>query len=466
MMRGNGRNIFSNLEAGRGSEWNPPLKNLPSGGNRLRFRRMKPQTQPDVRYSAMGERMEPSVINDLMNRALQNKELLSIAAGFTDNVTLPQDLVGQAVAALTGEGGPKDILQYGLNQGRTGFREAIAGWLRAYPGERPDGYSGERVMVTNGSQQCLYLAMQMLCDPGDIILVERPSYFVFLEMLKGLGIEAVGMPANGDGSIDIEGTRALLDDLRYSNRFHRVKAVYLVGYYGNPSARCIPEAEKVALAELLESRDLVVPVIEDAAYRDLYFHRPFPSRTVFSIEAYEAFPKLLLGTFTKPFATGMKVGYGVCSVPDWMDRMLSTKGHHDFGTSNFSQAIIEYILERNLYPSYLDTLRRHYREKADRMHESLIGAGLRDAGWTWNKPDGGLLMWVRGPEHVDTRIGGPFCEACIERGVLYVPGDLSLTGNRPRNYVRLSYGALPADRLAEANRRFAEVARRFAGPAE
>lgn len=417
--------------------------------------------QPHVRYSKMGERMDPSVITDLMSRALENKDLLSIAAGFTDNATLPQELVRRAVDALTMEADDLGILQYGLNQGRPGLRRQIADWLRQYPGEAATPIAPEQVMITNGSQQCLYLAMQMLCDPGDIVLVERPSYFVFLEMLKGLGIEPVGMPALADGRIDLEGAAALLDEMQYTGRWNRIKAAYLVSYFSNPSTRCMPEADKVGLAELLESRDLLVPVIEDAAYRDLYFDKPYPARTVFSLPAYEPFPKLFLGTFTKPFASGMKVGYGVCSQPEWMEKMLSTKGHHDFGTSNFSQAIIEYVLEHGLYAANLGRQRGHYREKADIMHHALVEHGLPERGWSWQKPEGGLLIWAQGPDGLDTRIGGPFCDACIDRGVLYVPGDLSFDNHHPDNCVRLSFGALPTEKLVEASRRFAEVAAAF-----
>ncbi len=422
---------------------------------------MKTPVSQRVRYSSMGERMDPSVITDLMARALENRDILSIAAGFTDNSILPKQLVREAVLALTEADAPNGILQYGLNQGKLGLREEIRQWLEGFPGERGGCIGTDQLIVSNGSQQSLYLAMQTLCDPGDIVLVERPSYFVFLEMLKGLGIEAVGMPSLPDGRIDLEGTAGLFDDLKYSGKWNRVKALYLIGYFANPSSRCVPEADKVELAKLMDEKDLFVPVLEDAAYRDLYFKEPYPARSIFSLEAYDPLPKLFLGTFTKPFATGMKVGYGVCSDAHWLEKMLSTKGHHDFGTSHFSQGIIEYVLKQGLYESYLQHQRKHYSEKADMMDEALEATGIRDLGWAWDKPEGGLLMWLRGPEHIDTRIGQPFCETCIDRGVLYVPGDLSFTGNEPDNCVRLSYGALESDRLVEASRRFGEVAKTF-----
>lgn len=413
----------------------------------------------DIRYSAQGERTGQSVITSLMTKALENRDLLSIAAGFTDNAVLPADLVRRAVEDLLAEGKSRETLQYGLNQGRAGLREEIVRRLGGHAGERAGVFRAEDVLVTNGSQQCLYLAMQMLCDPGDMVLVERPSYFVFLEMLKGLGIEAVGMPEDGKGGIDLEGLGNLLEELDYAGKLRRVKAIYLVSYFGNPSSRCLPEETKSGLARVLEERDVMVPVIEDGAYRDLYFERPYPARTVFSLEAWEGFPKLFLGTFTKPFSTGLKIGFGVCSEVEWREKMLTTKGHQDFGSGHFAQAIIEKVLQAGWYDEYLAGLRSHYGRKAALMHAALEAHGLREAGWSWERPEGGLLLWAGGPEGLDTRIGSRFCEDCIAAGVLFVPGDLSLTGNEPRNYVRLSFGALELERLEEASRRFCQVAR-------
>jgi len=413
-----------------------------------------------IRYSSMGERTEPPVITDLMSRVLENRELLSLAAGFTDNEILPGELVRKAVEAL--DGSDSEHLQYGLNQGRPGLRDEVCSWLTQYPGEKEGVFDPAAVMITNGSQQCLYLAMQMLCDPGDFVLVERPTYFVFLEMLKGLGITPLGMPSKPEGGgVDPDGTRELIKELRDSGKINRLKAAYLVSYYSNPSSRCLPESDKAGLVRLLEEEDLCIPLLEDAAYRDLYFDSPCPARTLFSLAECDAFPKLYLGTFTKPLATGMKIGYGVCSDPELRSRMLSTKGHQDFGSSNFCQAIVEYIMEQGWYGEYLRGQRKHYRSKAVKMHELLVAGGLPEAGWSWEQPEGGLLMWLRGPDDLDTRIGSPFCEACIRRGVLYVPGDLSLTGYHPVNYVRLSYGALPLKSLEEATRRFIEVAVEF-----
>lgn len=420
---------------------------------------MEAPLSKELTFSALGNRMHPPVITDLMTRALENPQLLSLAAGFTDNAILPQELVQEAVDALSSE--DPEYLQYGINQGRVGLREETVRWMQEYPGEKSAGFKPSDVLITNGSQQCLYLAMQVLCNPGDLVLVERPTYFVFLEMLRGLGIEAIGIPEAEAGGIDFEGFEDLLERLVQSGDAKRLKATYLVSYFSNPAARCLPEAEKARVAELLTKHGLTLPVLEDAAYRDLYFDEPFPARTIFNLEAFNSFPKLFLGTYTKPLSTGMKIGFGICSEPEWRERMQASKGHQDFGSANLCQRIVEHILREDQYAPFLEIHRRHYREKAKSMHQALLQGALKELGWSWEMPVGGLLFWLRGPDGLETGIGSDFCNTCIDQGVLYVPGELSFTEFTPRNYIRLSFGAIKQDLLAEACRRFCRVAREF-----
>ena len=154
----------------------------------------------------------------------------------------------------------------------------------------------------------------------------------------------------------------------------------------------------------------------------------------------------------------MKVGYACCTDSSWLKKILNVKGHHDFGTANFNQAIIESVLQQGLYPGFLEGLRVHYQKKMQLLEEALREGGLPSAGWTWDSPQGGLLLWLRGPKGLDASIGSQLSEVCLKKNVLYVPGDLCFAGDVPLNYVRLSIGALAENQLVEAARRFAAAA--------
>ena len=424
-----------------------------------------PAATAPIAYSALGQRAQPPTIARLMALMLENPSLLSLAAGFTDTRTLPEPAVQAAVAALASRPSAPEHLQYGTNQGRPKLRALLAERLLAQETlATPADVATVRknVFITNGSQQALYLAMQVLCEPGDIVLVDRPSYFVYLEMLAGLGVRALSLPVDAAGHVDGPALRELLADLRERGELPRLKAVYFVSYFSNPSARSLEEAEKTLIAEALTAAGAIVPVVEDAAYRELYYETQYAARSVLSLPAWAAFPKLYLSTLTKPFATGLKVGYGTSSDTGLMEKMLHVKGHHDFGTANYNQALLEEVIDQGGLDAQLARIRPVYLAKMRALHAALVAAGLPALGWRWAVPGGGLYLWLSAPAALDTGLDSAFCRACVEAGVLYVPGELCFGDDAPKSFVRLSFGVLGEADLAEAGRRFAAVAHRFA----
>lgn len=416
-----------------------------------------------VRFSALGERAQPPTIARLMNEALENPALLSLAAGFTDNRTQPVAAVQRVVDELSAGQGEPEYLQYGTNAGRPGLRRLLAQRLSAWDTSLDPQTTFEQCFITNGSQQALYLAMQVLCEPGDLVLVDRPSYFVYLEMLRGLGIDAVSIPVDGDGAIDEEALAGLLAALRADGRIDRLRAVYVVSYFSNPSGRSLTAAEKRGLARALREAQCIVPVVEDAAYRELHYREPSTAPGVLGDPAWDGFPRLYLSTLTKPFASGLKVGFGVCSDDTWRSKMLHVKGHQDFGSANFNQAVMERVLAEGGLDAQLAIIRPAYEAKMRVLHHALRSAGLAELGWTWAEPQGGLYLWLKAPAELDTGLASAFCRDCIAAGVLYVPGDLCFGDDPEHNYVRLSFGVLAEPELEEAARRFAAAARRHAG---
>lgn len=417
-----------------------------------------------IAYSRCGERLSPPAITRLMATALASPEILSLAAGFTDNATLPVEPVRKAVNTLLERPSAPEVLQYGTNQGRPLLRELLARRVCLQDGlASPDGMAAENFFITNGSQQALALATQVLCDPGDIVFVEKPTYFVYLDVLRGLGVQPRNLPVDANHRLDAAAFDQLLEKMERTGELERVKAVYLLGYFSNPASTTLTEEEKTGLAQVLERRNLYVPFIEDAAYRDLFYGSPPKPRSVLALDAVAKFPRLYLGTLTKSFATGLKVGFGCCTDRDWRERMLFLKGQFDFGTSNFGQAVLEQVLSEGSFEEHLGILRGHYKMKMRVLHEALVAEGLPEAGWTWNVPEGGLYLWLKGPSGLGTGVESAFCRQCLDNGVLYVPGELCMGEALERRFVRLSFGVHSPDALREAGRRFAKAARDFLG---
>lgn len=403
----------------------------------------------------------PLSIETMMQRALDEPGMLSLAAGFTDNSILPRD----AVQSLTREilsspevGG--EALQYGDPRGRVELRRAVAERVRSLD-ENLGGDVGtveaDHVVVTNGSQQGLELAVRALCDPGDAVLVESPTYFVFLDLLRVLGVEPVSLPSR-DGRLQLDALPAFFARLKSEGIADRLGAAYVMGYFANPTGYCQTRRAKRKLVEALEGAGLRVPLIEDAAYREFHFGDPWPAESYLCLGGDS--PVVYAGTFTKTFATGMKVGYLVVPQGDLRRRIRDLKRVSDFGTSSFIQVLLERALETGVYDRYLERMRPHYAAKAQILHDALVESGLRDLGWRWERARGGLYLWVTAPEGVDVGPDSTFYRACMAEKVMYVPGSLCYAGGGDgRGRIRLSYGNLDRDLLGEAARRLVRAAR-------
>jgi 2-aminoadipate transaminase len=411
----------------------------------------------DLRFSATAARARHSAIADLMVRALVRPGTLSLAAGFTDNAVLPVSIVRDALAHMPAGGG---CLQYGSNQGRPTLREAIAAHIGSQHGERPDAVGADGIVMTNGSQQALYLLAQVLCNPGDIVLVESPTYFVVFDVLAGLGIEAVELPMDAAGQVDVAGTGELFERLRAEGRLERVKMAYFITYFSNPSAVSMTEGVKRALGSLVAQHVPWLVTIEDTAYRDLYFSRPYPAASMLSLGEWTGLPLVQTGSFSKCFSPGIRLGFFATNVPALVEKTMCVKGQQDFGSANISQWIAEFAMTRGLFDPFVAGLRVHYQAKAKALDDALGAGGLKALGWRWEMPEGGLMLWLKGPTGLDTGMTGAFCRACMDSEVLYVPGDFCYANaaSAPRCNVRLSIGAPPVEDLREAARRFALAA--------
>ncbi|MBC2605505.1 PLP-dependent aminotransferase family protein [Pelagicoccus albus] len=416
-----------------------------------------------LHFSALGSRQTESDIARLMTTALANPDLLSLAAGFTDTETLPLAELTE-MANLLGEEGDKSVLQYGTNQGHLGLRKLLTERLESQDCSATS-YAIENSFISNGSQQALYLAVQTLCDAGDIILVEEPTYFVFLEMLRGLGVEAVSMPMLANGDVDVEGVSGLLDFYAERGELSRVKALYLVSYFANPSGHSVSRSCKESLLNLLNSYEGRIALFEDAAYRELYYDEPCEAESFLKLLGEtSSVPVFYTTTLTKPFATGLKVGYGYCNHHEWLGKMLSLKGQQDFGTSNYDQALLFKALDTGLFDRHLAGLRKSYQSKMETLHDALETA-LIGMQWSWEKPAGGLYLWLTAPDGVRTGFDSEFHRMAVEQGVLYVPGELCHAKKTPLNRVRLSFGVLQPDALKKAAKRFADAVLSVSAPA-
>jgi 2-aminoadipate transaminase len=417
---------------------------------------------PPVALSAKVLRATDSPITALIRTALENPGLISLAAGLVDEASLPAEEVSRAAAEVfASPETARAALQYGTTQGHPPLREKVLAHVCAADGVRPEELSltPEEVVITTGSQQFLYLLSETVLDPGDIVVTEAPSYFVYHGVLASKGVRVVAVPMDGDG-MDTDALEATLHRLERGGELSRLKLIYTVDYFQNPTGLTLSLPRRRRLIELARrfSRRHRILILEDAAYRELRFDGPeLPSIKSFDIRNEHV---ITTYTFSKPCAPGLKTGYGLLP-RDLVGPLLRLKGAHDFGSNNLAQYLIDRLLETGAYHSHVRDLAGVYRAKRDVM----LAALEREFGdWpevSWTHPAGGLYVWLRFPAEIETGPSGALMEAALREGVLYVPGEFGHVdepGPTPTCEARLSFGVAAPEQLAEGIRRLRRAA--------
>jgi 2-aminoadipate transaminase len=419
------------------------------------------------RLSQRARRAGEPPISFLMQQAVTRPELISLAAGLVDQASLPVDETREALAKLLGEpAAARRALQYGTTQGGRQLRELAVEHLERLEG-RPAhemGLSADKVIVTTGSQQMLELIADVLLDPGDIVLVGAPDYFVFMGNIECAGATAVGVAMDEHGLVP-DALVDVLDSLNRAGSLGRVKMLYCTSYYQNPTGVTLAADRRPVILDIIHRWSTAgrIFILEDAAYRELAYGEPAPP----SIRSYDERGEtvILSQSFSKSFSPGMKTGYTV--LPDeLLAPVLRIKGNHDFGSSNFVQHLLSTVMVSGRYTEHVEKLRGVYRAKLEATLAAVEAEFNRhNVAAQWTRPHGGLYVWIALPESVDTTLGGPLFHRCVENGVIYVPGEFcfprgwdgSTSGplGGPRHTMRLCFGVPAIEKLREGVARLA-----------
>jgi 2-aminoadipate transaminase len=432
--------------------------------------------------SKMGQRTGVPPISWLMHAALSRPKLISLAAGFTDNSTLPVEISRKLLneilrAPKTGQ----PALQYGITAGESNLRELTAAHLqkldlggtpcrrpKSKMGRRhavpPDAHSPARVLITGGSQQLLYMTLEALCDEGDIILVEDPTYFVFLSILQSRGIKARGVKLERDG-IDLAHLEKVLERLKKSGELRRVKALYLVTYFQNPTGATTSLAKKSAALRLLKKFERAaghpIYLLEDAAYRELRFDHGADVPTALTLSG-AAERVIYTGTYSKPYAPGARVGFGILPEPIFTT-VQRIKGNHDFGTANLLQQLLAGALASGLYDQHVAKVQKNYARKA-RVMKSALAEHFPANVEIWES-GGGLYFWARLPKGISAGVKSKVFQTALKNDVLYVPGELCYAGDpsraKPDNEMRISFGSANEENIRKGIARLGKVLKKF-----
>ena len=391
-------------------------------------------------YAERARTMIASEIRALFSVA-SRPEVVSLAGGMPYVSALPLDLLADTFHRLVATRGAA-ALQYGSGQGAVELREQIAGLMMPLVGvtAHPDD-----VVVTVGSQQALDLVTRILCDPGDVVVAEAPSYVGALSVFAAYQTTVVHVPMDGEG-LHPEALRETLTRLAAEGR--KPKFLYTIPSYHNPAGVTQGPARRAEV--LAVCRSFGVPVLEDDPYALLGFDGVVPR----ALRADDADGVLYLGSFSKTLASGLRVGW-VVAPHGVREKLVLAAEASVLCPSELSQLAVSAYLGEHPWWDQVKVFRELYRERRDALLDAMTGQ--LPGGTTWTVPEGGFYSWVTLPEGMDATTMLP---RAVTARVAYVPGTAFYAGPaKPmgRRSLRLSYCYPEPERIREGVRRLASV---------
>ena len=369
-------------------------------------------------------RVQASAIREIL-KVTERPEVLSFAGGLPAPEAFPVEALARAHAEVLAHDAAA-ALQYGPTEGHAPLRA----WVAERMTRRGVPTAAEQVLITAGSQQGIDLVAKALIDPGDLVLVEAPSYLAALQTFSTYEarFEAV--------ETDDEGMR--VDALERSLRERRPKLVYLVPNFQNPRGTTLGLARRLRVAQLAAEHGVVV--LEDDPYAELRY-RGVALPPIAGLEPAAAV--IHLGTFSKTLAPGLRLGYLIADART-IPALTIAKQAVDLHTGSLAQRAVFRLLETFDYDAHLRRLRLLYAERLDAMLASI--EHNFPAGTAWTRPDGGMFVWMRLPAGIDA---GALLGDAMRQRVAFVPGAPFYPAEPCRETLRLNFSHRPPVLIAE-----------------
>jgi len=381
--------------------------------------------EPRIDVAARTANMNVSAIREIL-KVVSRPGIISLAGGIPSPDSFPMEIIGELVPRVLEQYG-SNALQYDLTEGFLPLREALSD-LVAGLGimATPDD-----ILVASGSQGVLDAIGKVLLDPGDLVAVEAPTYLGAIQAFSPYQPDYVEIATDNEGVIPES-----LDEVLAANH---VKLVYLVPTFQNPTGRTVPLGRRLQIAEIIERHGVLL--VEDDPYGALRFR----GDRVPPIASLAPRHVVYVSTLSKVFAPGLRIGYTVAPsrLRDWL---VIAKQGVDLHTSTFNQALAAGYIAGGFLADQVPRIVDIYRPKQELMMRALA-EDLPD-GFTWSRPDGGMFVWVEGPDGFDM---GPVYERSVAAGAAFVPGKYFFTSpNTGIETMRLNFTTAEPGELSRA----------------
>ena len=396
----------------------------------------------EARFAIRARKTTASAMRDLMSLA-ERPEIISLAGGFPDTSLFPADVFDEVMRAVTADH-LAPTLQYGPTEGLRELRERIVG-IMAH--ERATATADE-ILVTSGGQQAIELAFATFVDPGDVVLVEGPTYPGAVPPLSRYEADVVHIPMDDDG-LRVELVEPELDRLAAEHK--RVKLLYTIPNFQNPAGVTMSGERREELVRIAHRRELMI--VEDNPYGQVRFEgEPLPS--LYELDEGRGWV-IYVSTFSKILSPGLRVGW-VAAPAQVLRKMNLGKQSEDLCSATLSQRFVLEYLRRYDWRDHVTRANRVYRERRDAMLAAIEEEFPALDGITWTRPRGGLFVWLTLPSYFDTK---DLLAAAIKENVAFVPGGAAFLDGSGTSSMRLNYSAMAPAMIAEGIARLGAVVR-------
>lgn len=384
--------------------------------------------------------LQPSAIREIL-KFTADPTVISFAAGNPAPEAFPVQEVAEISSRIFAER-PIDALQYSITEGYTPLRDRMKNFMR----DRYNSYRDfDELIVTSGAQQVMELTTKALCNEGDTIICEAPSFIGSLNAFRSFGVKLRGVPVESDG-IDIAQLEETLKEEK------KAKFIYVIPNFQNPSGVTMSLEKRKAVYDLAGKYGVMI--LEDNPYGELRVK----GENIPTIKSMDTDGRVIYaGTFSKVLSPGIRVGYAVAPSPV-IQKMVVCKQVTDVHTNIFGQMLADEFMANYDFDAHLEKIRGIYRNKMGLMLD-LMKQHLPDSV-TWNEPEGGLFIWCTLPEGADM-LG--FCKEAVETyRVAVVPGTAFLTDeSAPCSSFRLNFSTPTDQQLVEGMEKLGKAAAKY-----
>ncbi|UAN46206.1 PLP-dependent aminotransferase family protein [Serratia sp. JSRIV001] len=375
-------------------------------------------------------KVKSSAIRELLKHS-KMENVISLAGGIPSDALF--DFEGLSIAtqqAITEQ--PKSAFQYGLTEGSELLREGIC----TLCAKRGVNAKPEDIVVTAGSQQALDLVMRAVINPGDVFVVERPTYLAALQTLELAEANVMSVSSDSDGMV--------VDELAELLKTQKIKGVYVVPNFGNPSGLTLSAARREQLVKLAVEHNFLI--IEDDPYGELRFTEE-RNATLYQVSQQvlgHTENIIYTSTFSKILAPGLRLGWAILP-PFLLHKVAIIKQAADLHASALSQSIVECYLGLDRLPAQIEKIRAAYKHKGEIL-AGLVEKELGDV-ISFDMPKGGMFLWARFRQQFDAT---EWLNTTLKQGVVFVPGEYFFSDKPDRSTFRLSFATATEQQMQEA----------------